>query len=191
MGARIIFISSSHVFDGSKPNYQTSELTNPKLYYAQLKSMTEKEILQKKKSNMVIRLTKVIDNDFNLFNDWIQSLIKGEPISAFIDLPIAPLKFKTTCQYILNLGKYSNIGGIWHLSASNDINYYQIACYISEQIHGDHKLVIPSTAKILNLPHLPKYTSLDSSLTEKLLKIKLPNSWELINQIITLKLRNL
>jgi len=181
-GSKVIFPSSSLVFDGQHALYQIEESPKPMTIYGQYKAVAESEILNLSKKNMVIRLSKILPHDYALFKHWIKQLKMGESISAFYNLTIAPITMEFACQQIIALTK-KNATGIWHISAKTDISYYDIAQYIADSLHKNKQLVHRESAKD-KLLFSPEFSSLDASKTDKKLTNNTPDSWQVIKEII-------
>ena len=81
---KIIFISSSHVFNGKISFAKEAEKLEPQNIYGSHKVLAEKIILDN--NGLVIRVTKVIDPYFPLFIEWVSKLKSANKITAFNNL---------------------------------------------------------------------------------------------------------
>ena len=81
-GTRVIFLSSSAVFDGELPFAPADRATAPKSAYGMLKSEAEAAMLDIGRKVSILRMTKVIAPDMPLLARWIKSLARGGGISG-------------------------------------------------------------------------------------------------------------
>ncbi len=183
-GCKVIFPSSNLIFNGNQPLYQIHHQPDPVTRYGHYKMLAESGIINASKNNLIVRFSKILPCDFQLFKDWITQLKLGKPISAFYNLTIAPVTMKFACQQLLQLTNI-NASGIWHISAKEDISYYNIALYLAECLKVSSKLVHPENAH-KKMAFVPDYSSLDASKTDTQLQSKTPDSWQAIKQTLGL-----
>ena len=111
----IIFFSTNLVFDGLKPNRSITEPLNPCTEYGKQKTLVENE-LSKLPNNAIFRLTKIIDYNFKLFDNWIEDLNNLNTISPFYDMKMSPVWIDDLTEFLLKyLEKPEK--GIFHVSA--------------------------------------------------------------------------
>src|SRR5476649_290074 len=79
-GTRIVFLSTSAVFDCRAPRMKADRPRAPSSAYGRLKAEAEAALLALGPLTSVLRLTKVLTPDMRLFADWIKSLTHGESI---------------------------------------------------------------------------------------------------------------
>lgn len=149
-GSFVVFLSSNHVFDGSKPHRRFDDPTSPANEYGRQKAQTEQAILALG-SSAVLRLTKVITTPFPLFEQWKQKLLAGEPIRAFTDMAVAPVPLPLVLDALLAVGELKQ-PGIWQLSAPRDATYHELALRLAEKIGADASLVEASTSAEAGIP---------------------------------------
>ena len=89
-GSFIIYFSSNLVFDGTKKKMRHNSKVNPQINYGRQKVEVEKFLLKIPKS-AIIRMTKIIDKNFNLFENWINNLLNNNTIIAFNDMQMSPV----------------------------------------------------------------------------------------------------
>lgn len=161
----MIFLSSNAVFDGSKPFRLESEQPCPINYYGFCKAETENKLSNISNKLAILRLTKVLYPDHPLIKKWIEDLQNSKNIFPFADLMLAPITLDMVFETIEKL-TIIKIPGVFHISGNQDITYAELAKQIAKDIKCDYKLIINSNSKkIATLC----YTSLDMSLTEKIL----------------------
>lgn len=156
----IIFFSTNLVFDGLKPNRDIAEPLNPCTEYGKQKTLVENE-LSKFNNTAIFRLTKIIDYNFKLFDNWIEDLTNLNSISPFYDMKMSPVWIDDLIEFLLKyLEKPEK--GVFHVSALDEITYYEAAKYIVRKLSLDLNNVVPISAKSINIEHIPNFTSLST-----------------------------
>ena len=153
----VVFLSSTEIFSGVEPFYNPSVQGSPFSKYGMLKWEAEKELINLKGCS-VVRLTKVISKEVDLFEDWIGSLRAGNQIIAYDDVCISPVSLSYVSQSLVEIGR-NRILGIIHLSGSSNLTYFQIAKIISNRLEVSDKLV----ARGKSDGHVQKFASLEMS----------------------------
>jgi len=181
---KIIFLSSSHVFNGEISFAKENDKPEPQNIYGSHKAITEKIILNN--NGLIIRVTKVIDPYFPLFVDWISKLKRGEKIIAYNNLfaSLVPLDslIKTICYAIKN-----EWSGIVHLSGPEDMAYDKIAKIIAKKLKFNKELIISAPGDI-SVPGIFKVkTNLNISSIVKDHNIYLPNTEKMLEDFLDIK----
>ncbi|WP_421899992.1 sugar nucleotide-binding protein [Maridesulfovibrio sp.] len=181
-GTKILFPSSTAVFDG-KMSFPTPETTpTPATEYGRQKAEVEKFLRQYPDQTAVVRLTKILDRDTPLIADWLRSLAAEKEITPFSDLTIAPVLFEDAaiacCRIMENGGS-----GICHCSGPQEISYLEFARNLCVQAGFDCKLISPTSCKGI-LDFCPEHCGLDSSSTEKFIQFKFPAADQVIKKLI-------
>jgi dTDP-4-dehydrorhamnose reductase len=163
-GTKIIFLSSSAVFDGSRPNIYSLEPQNARSEYGKMKAFAEQDLLRINGNISVLRFSKVITEERNIFSTWKDQLLKGFAITCFKDQYISPIDSKVACDILVLLIKKSN-NGIYQFSANSDMSYYEIATELSKLINVNKKNIKPVLAidNQIYKEEIFRYTSLDTS----------------------------
>lgn len=174
INGRTVFLSSSTVFDGSRPLRRTDETTCPLNEYGRQKAAAEAAVLATR-GGIVVRLTKVLTPNLPLFVNWITALRRGERIRAYTDLYFAPIALETVAAFLCALGA-GNEAGIYQLSGRRDISFAEAARHLGEQL-GVTDGVIETSAAAAGIPACsrPENTTMDSSRAEALLGYALPD----------------
>ena len=163
-GVRVVFLSTNLVFDGSSPFSRTDAPTCPRTAYGQMKAETEQGILEHGNLACVVRLTKVIGPPLPLLAHWRDSLKRGEPIHPFSDMVMAPVSLSFAIRALASIAK-TNVCGIFHGSASEDITYAEAARRLADRMGADCDLVqsIRAVESGISLEHIPQHSTLDST----------------------------
>lgn len=143
--ARIIFLSTSQVFDGEKPLYTAEDKTCPVNQYGKQKVEVESWLLSTSPASAVLRVPKVLGGPPPIFSTWHETLTAGKEVQAFTDLAIAPVQVSDVCEAIEAIVS-KHISGVQHLSATSHISYFALAKHYAKTHGFDSSLVKPQSA---------------------------------------------
>jgi dTDP-4-dehydrorhamnose reductase len=190
--ARIVFTSSSAVFDGSKPFRPADDACCPISVYGEQKAEAERQLLALGRAVAILRLTKTLSIDFPLFRDWIAELRAGRLVRAFEDLVIAPLPAAYVAEALLAVATSAD-GGIFQVSGTRDISYVEAARQIAAQLSVDPAQIAPARAQSAGVPpnEIPMHTTLDNSRVTALIGPAVPDPFEVINEIVAFSIRTM
>ena len=150
-GARIIFLSSNAVFDGSKEFPSHEDVVSPITEYGRQKVEVEKHLIEKYPSLVtILRLTKVLGSRNSLFDEWSTALKRGDSIHPFSDMYIAPIPVSFVIS-VIRLLVDRRVSGILHLSGDKDFSYADIAFMASNWFGVKKEQVRPIHAGESNL----------------------------------------
>ena len=138
---KLIFFSSSHVFDGKKKFYTEDDIPNPLNILGMHKLKGEEIIL--KENGLVIRLTKVLDSNFKRFLIWCDSFKSNKPFETFTNLTVSLIPLKNVISFI-SKAIDSEINGVIHISGPDEYSYYEIAKMIAKNLNFNENLIIKS-----------------------------------------------
>jgi len=160
----VIFFSTNLVFDGSTPKCAASAPVCPRTEYGRQKAEAEARLLALGSSVAVLRLSKVLTPSFSLFSRWADELAQGRPVAPFNDMGMAPVPMDLLIQVLLDLAD-SPLGGIWQLSATDEMSYAQAALQLCRRAGSSEALVRPVSWRDVcpHLEHVPAHTTLDCS----------------------------
>ncbi len=169
----VIFLSTSSVFDGNIKLPNEKSVVNPNTIYGFQKSEVERlssSILNANIYLAIVRITKVINFKKEPFRTFLSKLRNGEEIFPFSDLIFSPVSLNYVTSSLINIAK-NREAGIYHLTGSEDINYYDFIKKISKFMKLNAELVKEGNKiDVKNSPlFTPKYASL--GLTNKNLKL--------------------
>lgn len=162
-GARVVLLSTSAVFDGRLPCVPAERPTCPVTLYGELAAEAERQFSALGEKSSVVRLTKLITPDAKRFIDWIGELSSGNQIVAFSDLRMAPISLEDVLSALLAIGDRP-VSGIFQISGSKDISYYDAARHLALRLGVDPALVVERRAIDAGVPieEIPKFSSLDA-----------------------------
>ena len=186
IGARIIFISTDYVFDGTKGRYTEEDEPNPLSYYAKTKLEAEKiiqslgisyiiarpSVIYGWNPNEVLGLKSSSGKSINFVVWALQKLEKGEEIKAVTDQYNCPTLADNLAEALLIMAS-SEKQGIYHTAGKDCVNRYQFTLKIAEVFNLDKSLVKPVTSEIFKqIAKRPKKCCLDVSKAERDFKVK-------------------
>lgn len=170
-GAEVVFISTNAVFSGLEPFPIELAKVNPSTEYGRQKAEAEMGLMEVNKLTphaaplMIIRLTKVVNRDNQLINSWIQNLRSGKRITAFENRVLSPISLEYTARKIVEIAKRGR-AGIYHISGSNDLSYYDFARLLASALGVNPDLVTSTTAPVSNVGLGGRYSSLGIEMVE-------------------------
>jgi len=176
-GTFIVFFSSNVVFSGEKPRVLNTDKTQPTCNYGKQKSRVEDHLIGSSSPYAIVRLTKVIGEQFALLEKWAECLVSQQSITAFSDLKMAPISMAAlteVCTALLT----EQTPGVFQLSGPEDTTYAEIGSYIAQQLGVTTSLVEAMTIDEVgaNILSRPKHTTLDTVCSQTQLEF-LPEHW--------------
>mgnify|MGYP001239940515 CR=1 FL=1 len=165
INAKMIFISSSYVFDGKKGNYSETDIPNSTNVYARTKILAEKRVLELKNS-IVIRIEPLygFDKEKNQIKAGTNTF-EGEVKNGYPDTLRSPVFIDDVPKIIHSLIE-KNQNGIFHIASENKFIWIDFLKRLASLINAEDKVIIVDNSNwILNPPHdssldISKITSL-------------------------------
>jgi dTDP-4-dehydrorhamnose reductase len=132
-GSHLVFLSSSQVFDGEEPLPAEDAPTNPKNEYGAQKLAVERAIADEGLPAAVLRPSKVLAaHPVGMFRTWSEALRRNQPVEAASNMTLSPVSVADVAEASLGLARGRH-GGIWHLSAEDEIAYDAAARLMAER----------------------------------------------------------
>jgi dTDP-4-dehydrorhamnose reductase len=150
-GNSITFLSTSRVFPPWIENPPESTIPAPNTEYGRQKLAVEEYLLRNHPTAKIIRLSKVISPSLPLMELWSRSLDRRESLNAFQDFFLSPIALNSAAQAILQIA-LGLTPGIFHLSASDAISYFEMAQFMAQRQDCDSSVVHPASAPQPNTP---------------------------------------
>jgi dTDP-4-dehydrorhamnose reductase len=183
-GIKIIYLSTSQVFDGNNSCVATDRPQNPTSVYGLQKTMVEKYLMAEEKNAVIVRMTKVLHPGTGRVGEWIKALQQNKTITPFLNMVLSPIHMDQVVNTLIKLieGEYS---GIFHLSGEKDISYADMGYYLVSRLGLSPEMVstISADPSLLAKGALPKHTTLDTTRTRHELKIEARSIWHVIDQV--------
>ena len=143
--ARVIYISTDLVFDGTRGWYDEQAATNPLSVYAQSKLQGEQHVLSA--GGLVVRVALLIGRSRGLkpsFLDWMeQRLANSEPLPLFVDQFRTPVYVPVVCKALEKLLQRPQVNGILHLGGEERLSRLEIGERYFRRFPGKQHLVTP------------------------------------------------
>ncbi len=137
-GAKVIFLSSCFVFDGTIGYYNEEHPVTPVNEYARHKVEVENHLLKHHPDAFIARLEKIVGDDPNdrqLLSNWHKLLRAGEPIVCIRGSLLSPTYVKDVAQAFV-IACQKKLAGIYHVSNSEFFYRDELArqfCYAMGQ----------------------------------------------------------
>lgn len=177
-GVKTVFVSSNTVFGGDRAWCNEYDEHEPKFPYAQHKSLAEKELmnLAGKSGNLdllkIVRFTKILDVTTPPIPVWMSKIDNNEILNPFSDLVFAPVSLSYAANSLYKIIKSSS-SGIFHVSGSRNINYYDFLVDILEFIDSRADISTTTSKEAgVHIPFLPKYSGIGMKRTTELTGIE-------------------
>jgi dTDP-4-dehydrorhamnose reductase len=155
VGGKIVFVSTSFVFDGQKMEYFEDDQTSPSTFYGVTKFNAEQLVIKSKLPFLILR----IDQPYCWNESWqhtnsvlrvlesLQSKKILNEISDWYNTPTYVPDFVDATEKLIE----KNFSGIFHIVGPDFINRYKWALIVAEIFNLDKNLIHPITSKTLNL----------------------------------------
>jgi dTDP-4-dehydrorhamnose reductase len=154
--SKIIYISTSFVFNGEKDKYFEDDKICPSTHYGLTKSKGEKIVKNSKLPYLIIRT----DQPYSWKEKWqrnnsvlrvIQTLSEGQILNEITNWRNVPTYVPDLVNAIIKLIN-SNMSGIFHVCGSDFISRYEWSLTTAEIFGLNKNLIKPISSKDLNLP---------------------------------------
>lgn len=188
MGARMVNVSTDHLWDGSTPMVREDEPPRPMNAYARTKLAGERAALTANPDTLVLRV-----NFFGPDLPWRQSLsgwvltnLRGRtPINAFEDVYFTPISTLLLVPLIVSMVE-RGAKGIFHLCGSERVSKYAFAVRLAEAAGLDRELVRPAPVATAGLvAPRPHDMSLSTAKAATFLGHPLPDLEQSIGSLFT------
>ena len=172
IGAKMIYISTDYVFDGTKGFYEEKDKTNPISYYGLTKLEGEKAVQEICDDFIIARTSVIYGAHKKNFATWvIKELREENQIKIITDQWVSPTLNVDLAEQILALIEKDE-KGIFHTAGGERINRYDFVVEMARVFDFNEKLITPATSKEMNwIAKRPMDSSLNVS---KISKIKKP-----------------
>ena len=171
IGARLIYISSDAVFDGTKGNYMEGDKTNPTTDYGRAKLAAETVIKKNLENFIIIRTSYIYGKGATSWDKRTAQLLnlvsQGKVVYRFKDMYRSPIKVVDLAKAIWRLIE-KDFNGVVHVAGKRK-NIYKFNKELIKGIGMDSNLIKPDSSVDKNLNIAPD-TSLNTSLFFKIIK---------------------
>ncbi|EGP92876.1 SDR family oxidoreductase [Nitrosarchaeum koreense] len=156
INCKIVYISTSFVFNGEKNKYFEEDEPSPTTYYGLTKLKGEKIVKNSKLSFLILRT----DQPYDWKEKWqrtnsvlrvLQTLQERKILNEIMDWYNVPTYIPDFINALENLIN-CNLSGIYHVCGSDFVNRYEWSLSTAEIFGLDKNLIKPISSKSLNLP---------------------------------------
>lgn len=162
--AKMIYISTDHLWDGSQPLVSEEQEPQPINAYARTKLEGERRVLGFDPNSLVVRTNFYGPGRpwRQSFSDWIiNSLSSGQEIMAFTDAYFTPICLQYLCSFLERMVE-NQACGIYNIAGSERVSKYDFAVRLADALGLDKRLI---KAGRLEDAHLTAQRPLDMSLS--------------------------
>lgn len=163
-GSLFVFLSTNQVFSGEIPHVTSDAVYQPQNEYGRQKAEIESLLREHCPQLAIVRLTKVVEPNMALIQNWIQQLQQSQPVQAFTDMMLAPVSLRQVVDVLMKVGE-KKLTGIFQVSGAEDISYFDLANYLASHLQCSPSLVRAANGLEAGMrkSFLPKFTTLDCS----------------------------
>jgi len=150
LGIKMIYISTSYVFDGKMGMYDEEAIPNPINYYGLTKLEGEK-LASSLSSFLIIRTTWIFDCNFDEKNfaiRFVNNLKNGQTVKVPTDQVGNPTLARNLADAIVELAQNNSIG-IYNIAGLNSLSRYEFAVKIADALGLNRKLITSVTSEEL------------------------------------------
>jgi dTDP-4-dehydrorhamnose reductase len=188
INAKLVFISSDQVFDGTKGKYREEDKVNPLNTYGKQKAMAEKIIKDNLDNWLIIRASYIcgwLRGSDNFISWVIDELNSGCEIQISYDQFVTPIHIENFVDILIKLLEKDK-RGIYHVGDGECLTKYEFVKRIKETFRFDEAIIKPISSEALNQDTVrPKNNCLDLSKIKNELdfsKYSIKNGLELMKE---------
>ena len=163
-GARVMYVSTDYVFDGTKPiPYVEGDTPNPTSVYGASKLAGERAMGE---MDAIVRISWVCGFHGNNMVKTIMRLMDTHPTLAFVDDQIGHPSFADDVARGMVSLVEEGVSGIWHLTNQGVVSWYDFAREVVALCGGDSERVMAIATSELQPPRpaiRPANSVLDNS----------------------------
>lgn len=161
-GARLVYVSTDYVFDGTKQGlYREFDPVNPQTVYGRTKWQGEELVRQILGRHYIVRTAWLYGEGKNFVRTMLQLAEKQHTLRVVADQVGTPTSTVDVAQAIYRLLD-SDAYGTYHASCQGQCSWYDFACEIFRQA-GEQVQVLPvTTAEFPRPAKRPAYSVLDN-----------------------------
>ncbi len=148
VGARVIYISTDYVFDGTKPTpYVESDSPNPQSVYGASKLAGEQQL--DLTTDQIVRISWVCGEHGANMVKTILRLAATNPTLTFVDDQIGSPTFTSDAAPMIIEMATAGLAGIWHVTNQGSTSWFGFARDVLTCAGLDADRVIATTTKLL------------------------------------------
>ena len=154
VGARVMYVSTDYVFDGTKSTpYIETDKPNPASVYGESKLAGEQAM---RAEDAIVRISWVCGFHGSNMVKTIMRLMATHPTLSFVDDQIGHPSFaEDVAEGMITLAE-RGVSGIWHLTNQGVVSWYEFAREVVRLCGGDPEMVQPIATSELTPPRPAK-----------------------------------
>lgn len=175
VGAKLVYISTDSVFDGTKGDYIETDATKPLNIYAISKLAGEHRIMHLAPDSIIVRTAfyGLSRYDSGLAKWILDSILRGKCINMFTDTIFTPIYVDNLTEVIMSM-YHNNLNGIYHVGGSEACSKSYFGRVIADAFGFNKNLVRPISIDEAQLVATrPKNTSLNTDKVQVVQDVKL------------------
>lgn len=187
-GAFIVYLSTNQVFSGQMAHVPENAPYQPLNEYGRQKAVVEEFIAAQCQPAAIVRLTKVVEPNMPLIQNWIDQLQQNQVVDAFHDMMLAPVSLRQVVDVLIHVGEKRQ-PGCYPVSGDEDVSYQTVAQYLADYLGVSPALVrsVGALEKGIKRNFLPRFTTMRCSSTISLCGQKPPHFQEVLHECFNLK----
>jgi dTDP-4-dehydrorhamnose reductase len=162
IGARLVYVSTDYVFDGTKQGgYREFDPVNPQTVYGRTKWQGEELVRQILGRHYIVRTAWLYGEGKNFVRTMLQLAEKQHTLRVVADQVGTPTSTVDVAQAIYRLLD-SDAYGTYHASCQGQCSWYDFACEIFRQAGKQVQVLPVTTAEFPRPAKRPAYSVLDN-----------------------------
>jgi dTDP-4-dehydrorhamnose reductase len=168
VGARFIYLSTDHVFDGEKGDYSEEDNPKPTCFYGTTKLEAEKRVLNVSDNLSILRLSLIYGSKGHSNIGFVYKLVEylkaGQPFRLFTDQYCTPVYLDDVAVALKRIILDKSFRGLYHLGGPQRLSRWEFGQVLAEVFGFSRGLLSP--IKMDDLPAMmarPRDCSLNSS----------------------------
>lgn len=162
--SKLVFFSSSYVFDGKKESpYTTEDEPNPLQQYGKQKLTMENLIVASELDYLIVRTVGVFGLERrkkNFAKQVISSVFAGKDVYAPTDQYMNPILSDDLAEVAIKLVN-KGINGLFNIAGDTCISKYEFALRIAKYFNYEHKIIPMTTEEMKQRALRPRMGCLD------------------------------
>ncbi len=164
-GARMVYVSSDLVFDGTRGGYREADAPAPLSVYGRTKAEGEPAVLAAPRG-LVVRVSLMFGPSLSgrpgFFDQQLAAIREGRPMNLFEDEWRTPLSLRAAAQALLDLCR-SDYTGILHLGGPERMSRLEMGRRLAAWLRSGGEGIVPTRQADHPAPEpRPRDVSLDS-----------------------------
>jgi dTDP-4-dehydrorhamnose reductase len=175
--AKIIYVSTDAVFDGTKEEYFETDVPNPLSVYAKTKLAGEQAVMENDPDAVIARINLF---GWSLFGtrslaEWFfYNLQAGNQVKGFTDVFFRPQLVNELAVIFLQI-LAQNLSGLYHVVGADCVSKYQFALEIAHRLKEPESMITPVKVQEFGLQAArSNHLNLSTSKLQKVIHTDIP-----------------